>query len=47
MTVYAELSTVPGACGVGVFESFHTQYGVDISKAPHEGGAGYVLTGIS
>ena len=46
MTIKAELATVPGACGVGVYEGFGIHYGVDIATAPHEGGAGYVMAGF-
>lgn len=47
MTVYAETETIAGGCGVGVYCDFSDNNrwggGVDVSKAPHSGGAGYLI----
>jgi hypothetical protein len=49
VSVFAESCTLPGGCGVGVYAYFQDspdswEEKMDISLAPHSGGAGYLIT---
>lgn len=47
MTIYAYGNTIGGGCGVGVYSEFYNysryESSLDISEAPHSGGAGYLV----